>query len=112
MGYDVHIARTAFWFDSEEEAIPLEEWLTVVQSDPDRALDPENRPPDALFVGHPESPAPLWWQRGMIDTKNPDTATILKMLEIASRLGAKVQGDDLETYTLAKDGSSRLERHW
>ena len=112
MGYEVHITRAALWTESERNPISLEEWLAVVRFDPALELDMDNGPSDVLFIEHPEAPAPLWWCEGRIFTKNPDEATILKMPEIASRLGAKVQGDDLETYTLAEDGSSRLERHW
>ena len=43
----------------------------------------------------------LEWFDGYIYTKNPDEPILSKMLEIATALGAKVQGDDLETYRSA-----------
>lgn len=39
-----------------------------------------------------------YW-KGSINTKNPDVPIIRKMLQIASALNAKVQGDDGEFYT-------------
>jgi hypothetical protein len=36
-------------------------------------------------------------------TKDPDRATLAKMLRLAGRLGAKVQGDDGEFYETPED---------
>jgi hypothetical protein len=36
-------------------------------------------------------------------TKDPDQPTVAKMIAIAARLAAKVQGDDGELYTSADD---------
>lgn len=45
---------------------------------------------------------PLWnwldWNDGTLNSKYPSTNMIRKMIEIAARLGAQVQGDDGEIY--------------
>lgn len=40
----------------------------------------------------------LDWYEGNINTKQPDRALLGKMLDIAAKLGANVQGDDSEVY--------------
>ena len=42
------------------------------------------------------------WRRGEIYTKNPRKNLVEKMIQIANRLNAKVQGDESEVYI---DGS-------
>jgi hypothetical protein len=99
MGYDVHITRAANWVESESNPIRFEEWLAVVASDPELKQDDLNGPHDFLWVAKDgQVLSPLWWWRGRIYTKNPDRATIGKMLEIAARFGAIVQGDEDEVY--------------
>jgi hypothetical protein len=98
MGYDIHITRADFWANSEGREISLNEWRRYLDSDPDIVPDPHNGPTDFLFVKHPTSPAPLWWRKGEVYSKNPDEPTIQKMIEIAEALGTAVQGDDGESY--------------
>lgn len=100
MGYDIHITRSENWGDENGKKISLEEWLRYVESDPEVQRDPLNSPTDFLYVAHPEEPSPLWWHAGYgeIYTKDPDDATVRKMFAIASKLGAKVQGDEGELY--------------
>lgn len=47
---------------------------------------------------------PLWnwldWNEGALYSKYPSTNMIRKMIDIADRLGAHVQGDDGEIYFL------------
>jgi hypothetical protein len=99
MGYDIHITRADMWFNSEASPIPLEEWLAVIASDPELKLDNQNGPHDFLwFPPDGQTPYPLWWAEGRIHTKNPERAMVEKMLEVAARLGARVQGDHGEVY--------------
>jgi hypothetical protein len=46
----------------------------------------------------------LDWDAGNIYTKNPDNPMIKKMVQIAHRLNAIVQGDDGEGYTGNEEG--------
>jgi hypothetical protein len=73
-------------------------------SDPELKQDDQNGPHDFVWVSNVwitnewQVSRPLWWRLGRIYTKHPDRAMIGKMLEIAARLAAKVQGDDDEVY--------------
>ena len=99
MGYDFHITRRNDWSDDDGPAITADEWLRVVEDDPELRLDSTNGPHHALWDG-PSNGAEAWldWSRGNIFAKNPDQPVIQKMVEIAGRLDAKVQGDDGEVY--------------
>ena len=40
MGYDLHITRSAEWFDTTGCEITAEEWLTLVEADSELELAP------------------------------------------------------------------------
>jgi hypothetical protein len=99
MGYDLHITRREHWSD-EGAAISAEEWLEYVRSDPELQITGENGPFFADWSGCSKNPEPwLDWLDGDVFTKNPDRALVEKMLSIAQKLNARVQGDDGELYT-------------
>jgi hypothetical protein len=104
MGYDLHITRRSEWADDDGPEITLEEWKAYVASDDEVRPDSDNGPTDFLWAAHPQEPWPLCWDRGEINTKNPDETTIRKLVAIANRLSATVQGDDGEIYR--EDGTS------
>lgn len=104
MGYNLYITRTG---DNEEKNhITSNEWLEIVSSDDTLTLDIENGPCFVEWNAHPQG-KDIWFDlfEGSIEAKNPDDATIKKMLEIAKVLDAKVTGDDFEEYTEASDKS-------
>ena len=115
MGYELHITRRAHWADTETPDIELDEWLTYVNSDNQLELKTsynikigeetqfQNLRGYCEWNAHPtakELNERPWfsYSEGTIDTKNPDDSTILKMMQIATALNAKVQGDDGEIY--------------
>lgn len=99
MGYDLHITRAKYHFDNAGHWITAEEWLRYVEQDPDLKLAGYNGDYFALWSGKSEYPDPwLDWFEGNIYTKSPDDPLIDKMVEIAKKLNAKVQGDDGEVY--------------
>ena len=99
MGYDFHITRADPWWENDDRPIGPDQWLAIVEDDPELRLDPANGPYFALWLGDSELDDPwLDWEDGRIFTKNPDRALLDKMLEIARRLGANVLGDDGEPY--------------
>jgi hypothetical protein len=98
MGYDVHITRARDWTESEARPIPFEDWQACVAADPSLLQDPDNGPHDFLWKEHPEGPAPLWWWRGEVYSKNPDGPTMSKMMQLAESLGAYLVGDEGERY--------------
>ncbi len=105
MGYEVHITRADDWSDNDATPIEAEEWLGVVEADPELTIQAENGPYFAAWSGACSYPGGGWfdWSAGNISTKNPDRAILGKMLRLASLLGASVQGDDGEVYRSADD---------
>ena len=108
MGYDLHITRRKDWSDSNGPSISEQDWQTLVRADSELQIgDPINQPNFATFGEE------AWfdWSDGHVFTKNPDRQTLEKMLELADRLGAKVQGDDGETYDVnSLDGYETTHR--
>jgi len=100
MGYDVHITRANNWAANSGSQIDATEWMNVLQQDPDLATDPENGEFAAKYLK--ESEGWLDWFDGNIFTTNPTRPTVAKMLEIAQRLQAHVQGDEGEVYESAE----------
>jgi len=92
MGYDFHITRRDNWYDEGAE-ISADEWLKYVESDPELTIDESNGKYFAIWKED-------WldWRRGEIYTKNPRKNLVEKMIQIANRLNAKVQGDEGEVY--------------
>jgi hypothetical protein len=120
MGYDIHITRAEDWCDSETTPISLGEWTAYVTSDPEMRLDNsaevevdehvlqhENAGIAVwtAFTGHGAGGNLAWfsYSEGQIQVKNPDREILGKMLQIARRLDAKVQGDDGEEYSRVED---------
>lgn len=116
MGYELHITRREHWADSETPDISINEWLAYVNTDTDLKLtngydfqignETHHQEIEGFceWTAHPtdqisnDKPWFSYW-RGSIHTKNPDGPTIRKMMQMASMLNAKVQGDDGEFYT-------------
>jgi hypothetical protein len=103
MGYDLHITRRNNWAE-EGNDITSEEWLSLVANDPELHFQTKNGPYFVTWDGD-SRPKPSWmnWSKGQIITKNPDDALIDKMMVIAQKLKAKVQGDEGELYRSSKD---------
>ncbi len=106
MGYDLHITRAEFWAENEGQEISAEEWLALVESDRTLTINVQNGPHFAELVS-PNHDFQRWlnWNEGNILSKNPDRVTLEKMLQVASRLEASVQGDDGERYVNIDDYS-------
>jgi hypothetical protein len=120
MGYDFHITRAEDWSDRSQARITSEEWLAVVRSDPELRLDPQNGHYFAIWIDTETGSDKGWfdWFDGDIFTKNPDVRLLAKMLALAARLHATVQGDDGEVYTsvedhpACKEARMRAQRPW
>ena len=99
MGYDLYVTRAKDWARNEGFEITADEWLGVVEEDPELSLAGYNGPYFALWNGASEYPDPWFdWSGGNVYIKNPDEPMIEKLVSIAKRLGGKVQGDDGEVY--------------
>ena len=117
MGYDVHITRSEDWTESDEAPITPDDWRAFVDAAPDLEWNPE-RPWShmevdlVVWTGHPDPDFEAWLALldGQVETKNPDEPLRAKMYEIATALGARVQGDEGELY--GPDGQQLHEDPW
>lgn len=118
MAWQVHVTRCDHWFDSDDNSIPLKEWLAYAASDPElivsstdyclrklrsSASGETQRIPAVIFKPRREQEegddeAVLWWSGGTIDVNHPDEAVLQKLYQIARCFDGKVQGDDGENY--------------
>ena len=129
MGYDIHITRQDNWFDDNmSRKISLEEWTSFISSDTEMRLDnyAEATTTAGEFIRVESEGLSVWtkfsgdglngnhvwfdYNQGNITVKNADNEIITKMLAIADRLNAKVQGDEGEVYECSADGQI-LHKH-
>lgn len=114
MGYDLHITRAEHWAENRNAYITADEWSRLVGSDTELTPDPRNGPHFVVWSGPSEYDEPWFdWSDGNIYAKYPDAPMLGKMLQIAARLSARVQGDDGEVYTRIEDhpGPTPQSRH-
>jgi hypothetical protein len=109
MAYQLHITRASDWMHSEELPITVAEWLTLVRCDPELTHDPTHGPHFVRWSGSPGRDRWLDWEDGRINTKYPDGKLLQKLVAIADRLGAKVQGDGGEVYSGAEPVDEWIE---
>jgi hypothetical protein len=103
MGYEVHITRADEWSRSAERPITAEEWLAVVAADAELHIDQANGPYFAVWVAPGSESDSGWfdWSDGRVSTKSPNRSVLKKLLQLAKKLEASVQGDDGEVYNHA-----------
>ncbi len=102
MTYQLHITRAADWMHSSELPITAAEWLKLVRSDPELTLDPTRGAHFAHWSGSTGRDRWLEWEDGRINSPYPDSTLLQKLVAIAERFGAKVQGDGGEVYSGAE----------
>ena len=96
MSYHVTILRT-----KEGTRIPISrgEIESVIASRKDLQAKPGRDGELYITPLAADHPGPtLIWEGGEIWSRNPDDATLALMLELAAAMGARVRGDELETY--------------
>ncbi len=101
MGYDIHITRRLHWAADGEPSISLNEWQTVIDSDPQ--LEPvgqDGREEICVMMCDQTKSAAryFYYDEGQISVKKPCKEVLMKMLAIAQKLRARVIGDDDEIY--------------
>jgi hypothetical protein len=108
MGYVLHITRKEDWTNDTGPTIDEAEWRLLIQEDPELALDLDTRcvmtRGEVIFAAWKSEKGALGWCGGEVTASNPDETLIAKMVQIARKLDARVQGDDGEIYR--EDGSS------
>ncbi len=102
MAYQLHVTRAADWMTSSELPITAAEWLKLVRTDPELIQDSRYGPYFVRWSGSRDGERWLEWADGRINTRYPDGALLKKLVTIAERLGAKVQGDGGEVYSGAE----------
>ena len=122
MGYELHITKQENWFDDDDSRqISFDEWMQILADDKEMRLDnfaeatttsedtirveSEGLSVWTKYSGNGLNGNYAWfnYSQGSIVCKNPDDEIIGKMLDIAGRLNAKVQGDDGEIYKRSAD---------
>jgi len=113
MAYDIHITKRNRWTDKGSDITP-EDWehLLATNNDlvPVEKIEGETKAGDRFEYKLKESELARWenlssgstvwlvFQKGVINISGPDESIIKKAKEIALKLSAKVQGDELEIY--------------
>jgi hypothetical protein len=113
MGYDLHITRSGSWLDADANPISEAEWHEAVAKDPSLLLSTEDyyEAKDAnggivrtaAVVWDRDPDVAFWFERSEVTAKNPKDDTIVKLLELASRLNARLLGDEDEEYLPSDD---------
>jgi len=99
MGVEFHITRADFWAENDDEQISSDEWLDIVNNDPELSLSTQNGEFHAIWSGE-GSDGEDWldWSEGNIKTKWPPSPLYRKMLQISQKLYARVMDDDGTLY--------------
>lgn len=99
MGYDHHITRADDWAHNAGREIRASEWRAVVREDPELVEDP-NLGAHAVIWRREKGGDQGWfdWADGNVYTTDASPDALRKMVELAARLEARVQGDDGEFY--------------
>lgn len=101
VGYDLHICRSEDWADAAKDPIDELEWVEVVRANGlERAGEADSTP---IYIGRSgENALSYLWMNGEIvvtgATQEPD---IVSAVSLAEQLGARVVGDDGETYPVS-----------
>ncbi|NUM44581.1 MAG: hypothetical protein HUU38_07720 [Anaerolineales bacterium] len=110
MSYDVHIVRTDHWLDADSNPIFKEEVDKLVKNDKELSwstLDfvefaTEQGNVERYFAIQWKNIPTFYWMKHEIKCSNPSEPQIIKMIEMATHLKARVVGDDGETYQIKK----------
>lgn len=102
MAYQLHVTRASDWTYSDELPITAADWLKLIRTDSELVQDPRHGPYFVRWAGAAGRECWLEWAEGRIDSQYPDSALLKKLVAIAERLGAKVQGDGGEVYSGAE----------
>lgn len=111
MGYGIHISRPRFWEGGPHKIGP-DEWRNIVDTDPEFEASSElEDEPLYYWKPHPERPFFRYTANsGYVTVETLDEIILSKMLQIAEKLGAEIQGDEGEFYRLDSEG--RIEKYW
>jgi len=104
MSYNAYITRGKFWAEDQGQEVAAEEWLGIIRTDAELVHNERNGPYFAVLKEADRcDDSWLDWSDGNIYTSYPKPALQRKMLQIADRLEAHIQGDDGEIYDSVDD---------
>jgi hypothetical protein len=102
MGYDIHITKREHWWDKAASEISRAEWEEVLRLHPELmafSSAPGKVADSAQMLDDTGEVAKIFrFGHGNIFVKNPTRQVLIKMLEIARELNARVVGDNEEAY--------------
>lgn len=102
MGYSLYVTRRRSWHDPSGPQIHSDEWRRLVEHDPELTPCPELGEHFAVWSGASRLDMPwIAWTDGNLESKNPDEALIGKLVDVAGALGARLVGEEGETYLAA-----------
>jgi hypothetical protein len=102
VSYDLRITRKPHLAEDDGPQIALQEWLELIASDEELTLDSDNNNGSGFAVWTHEGDPTDWFdfdeETGCLFSSSPTDAGVDKMVELALRLNARVQGQDGEIY--------------
>ncbi len=110
MGYRVYVTRAASFEEGAQLPIEQGDWRAVIEADPELEAPDEAYPSYAVWTGRTRLiKAWIDWADGNLFTHGPDDAVLRKLIGLATRWGASVQGQRGERYRLHGDEVVRDE---
>lgn len=99
MGHDIYITRAPHFLDGAQHPIDKEDWRSLVASDPELSTPDPAVPDYAVWKGDTALKSPwIDLSEGNLFSRSPDHSFVRKLIDIAGRLGARVQGEGGELY--------------
>jgi hypothetical protein len=108
MSYNAYITRAEDWTTNQADFITPDEWIAAVRADPELQIVLETGPRTAEWLPDPSivDGSYFEWRDGNVVAQNPSKKTIIKLEQLAAKLGARVQLDSGE---FLKDGEVERE---
>lgn len=115
MAYSLHIIKSQYSWEANENPIKLEEWIELVKTDSQMKMKSEfeginPRTKEKIIIKlrdtavwlfkneNIEYEVPFTYKKGAISVSHTDDNVIEKMKEIAEKLNGRVVGDEGEEY--------------
>lgn len=101
MGHDIYITRAPHFLEAAQDPIAKEDWRALVAGDPELSVPDPSVPDYAVWNGHTAVRTPwIDLADGNLFSRSPDHSFVRKLIDIAGRLGARVQGEGGELYRI------------
>lgn len=101
VGHDIYITRAPHFLDGAQDPIAKEDWRALVAGDPELSIPDPSVPDYAVWNGQTAVQTPwIDLTDGNLFSRSPDHSFVRKLIDIAGRLGARVQGEGGELYRI------------